>query len=178
MPIVSTSNVLYQKELCLIERIRVEQNFAQQTYVAFRDKKFGISPCCFSDYESAVMAKALSDWKYSVTGKTVLSSDSPGIFIQPLMLVNQIASISCPVIPTNVCTIIDLEELICKTGTFVFTQSSPVSVWTITHNLGRFPSVTVVDSLNQVVVGDVAYTNSNILTITFQEAFAGYAYLN
>ena len=85
---------------------------------------------------------------------------------------------SCPAIPTNVCTVIDLESILCKSGTYIHTQDVPLAVWVITHNLGSFPSVTVVDNLNQVVVGDIAYNSSNTLTITFTTAFAGYAYLN
>ena len=41
-----------------------------------------------------------------------------------------------------------------------------------------FPSVTVVDSGNSTVIGNVEYTNSNILTVTFASAFSGCAYLN
>lgn len=63
-------------------------------------------------------------------------------------------------------------------GTFVHTQSSPASIWTITHNLGRFPAITVVDSANSVVDGDILYITENQLTLTFVGAFSGKAYLN
>ena len=66
--------------------------------------------------------------------------------------------------------------------TFVFTQGVPAVTWTIQHNLGKFPSVSVVDTLNtangQVYYGDVKYTDSNNLTVTFASAFSGKAYLN
>ena len=71
-----------------------------------------------------------------------------------------------------------MAEIVADTGTFTFCQDAPLSVWTITHNLGKFPSVTVVDSGNSTVIGDVDYTNSNILTVTFASAFSGCAYLN
>ena len=61
---------------------------------------------------------------------------------------------------------------------FVFTQGVPAVTWSITHNLGKKPSVTVVDSADQTVVGDVTYTNNNSLTITFSAGFSGKAYLN
>ena len=61
---------------------------------------------------------------------------------------------------------------------FVFTQSSPSSTWNITHNLGRRPSVTVVDSAGSVVIGEVTYTSDNALTIQFSAGFSGQAYLN
>ena len=61
---------------------------------------------------------------------------------------------------------------------FVFTQSSPSATWNITHNLGKFCSVTVVDSSQEYVIGAVTYVNINSLTITFSAPFSGYAYLN
>ena len=61
---------------------------------------------------------------------------------------------------------------------FVFTQSIPSATWNITHNLGKFCSVTVVDTSNEIVIGDVTYANDNSLTITFSAPFSGKAYLN
>jgi hypothetical protein len=61
---------------------------------------------------------------------------------------------------------------------YVFNQNSPSTTWTITHNLGRRPSVTVVDSAGTVVVGEVTYTSDNVLTIQFSAGFSGQAYLN
>jgi hypothetical protein len=178
MAVAKTSNSAYQADQCLIEKIDVEQNFAKQTYVVFREKKFGITPCCYVDYESAVIDKAISDWKYSSASKVVISSGLAGLFIEPLAPINSEASILCPITPSNVCTVIDLQELLKNRETFIFSQLSPLMVWTITHNLSQYPSVTVVDLNNHIVVGDIVYTNSNILTITFENAFAGYAYLN
>jgi len=61
---------------------------------------------------------------------------------------------------------------------FVFTQNNPAVTWTITHDLDKFPSVSVVDSANEIVYGEVTYTNTNLLTVTFTAAFSGKAYLN
>ena len=61
---------------------------------------------------------------------------------------------------------------------FIFTQSIASATWNITHNLNKFCSVSVVDTANQIVIGDVTYINSNSLTITFSAAFSGKAYLN
>ena len=61
---------------------------------------------------------------------------------------------------------------------FTYTQSTPSATWTITHNLGKFPSVSVVDSANTQVYGNVDYINDNSLTLTFTSAFSGKAYLN
>jgi head-tail adaptor len=62
--------------------------------------------------------------------------------------------------------------------TFTFDQNTPAAAWTIVHNLGRFPAVTVVDSSEREVEGDVAYIDSNRLTVTFSAPFSGVAYLN
>lgn len=61
---------------------------------------------------------------------------------------------------------------------FVFTQGTPSATWNITHNLGKFCSVTVVDTSKQIVVGDITYVNDNSLTITFSAPFSGEAFLN
>lgn len=61
---------------------------------------------------------------------------------------------------------------------FVFIKSTPDSVWEITHNLDKYPSVTVVDSAGSVVIGDITYTSKSALTVTFSAAFSGKAYLN
>lgn len=63
-------------------------------------------------------------------------------------------------------------------ATYIFTQLAPITVWAIQHNLGRFPDVTVIDAHGAEVEGDVAYVDSNNLTITFSIPFAGTAYLN
>ena len=61
---------------------------------------------------------------------------------------------------------------------FVFTQGIPSATWNITHNLGKFPSVSVVDSRQQLMYGDTEYFNENSLTITFSAPFSGKAFLN
>lgn len=61
---------------------------------------------------------------------------------------------------------------------FTFVQNAAASTWTIVHNLGKFPSVTVIDSASTPVIGTVHYVNDASLTITFSAAFSGTAYLN
>ena len=69
-------------------------------------------------------------------------------------------------------------ELEAADKNYVFIQSTPSATWNITHNLSKFPSVSVVDSANTVVYGDINYINENSLTITFSAAFGGKAYMN
>ena len=62
--------------------------------------------------------------------------------------------------------------------TFTHNQGSASTTWTITHNLNKFPSVTIVTSTNVVIIGNVAYNSANQLTITLANADSGKAYLN
>jgi len=69
------------------------------------------------------------------------------------------------------------------TPTYSHNQSAASATWTITHNLNKFPSVTVIDSGDSVVQGEILYNSANQLTLTFfaggvASAFSGKAYLN
>lgn len=57
-------------------------------------------------------------------------------------------------------------------------QLSPQLTWNIAHNLGKYPSVSVVDSGGNVVIGDVEHVDTNNLVLTFSSAFSGKAYCN
>jgi hypothetical protein len=61
---------------------------------------------------------------------------------------------------------------------FYHEQSIPSDIWTITHNLNKHPAVIVVDSADNVVIGDVTYLSLNAVKIIFIGAFSGKAYLN
>lgn len=61
---------------------------------------------------------------------------------------------------------------------YTHNQLAANDTWSIEHNLGKFPAVTVVDSGGSIVVGEIDYIDENNLTITFQGAFGGKAYLN
>lgn len=61
---------------------------------------------------------------------------------------------------------------------FVYTQSAPSASWVVAHNLNKYCSVTVVDSADNVVFGDVEYDSLNQVTITFAGAFSGKAFFN
>ena len=58
------------------------------------------------------------------------------------------------------------------------TQGSASNTWVITHNLNFMPNVTVQDSAGNIVEGEIAYTNTNSLTVSFASAFSGKAYLS
>lgn len=63
-------------------------------------------------------------------------------------------------------------------ATYVHTQALPSDTWNISHPLAKFPSVTVVDSANNVIIGDVSYMNDSQIIIHFGSSFGGKAYLN
>lgn len=60
----------------------------------------------------------------------------------------------------------------------VFTQASASNEWVINHSLNKKPSVTVVDSADTVVVGEVSFQTNSRLTVKFEATFSGKAYLN
>jgi hypothetical protein len=57
-------------------------------------------------------------------------------------------------------------------------QATPATVWTVIHNLGFRPNVTVVDSGGTEVIGNVHYVDDNTVQLTFSAAFGGEAYLS
>lgn len=61
---------------------------------------------------------------------------------------------------------------------FVFEQDDPANTWIIEHNMDKHPSVSVVDNEGCLMMGDVQYVDTNIVTVTFSTEFAGKAYLN
>jgi hypothetical protein len=61
---------------------------------------------------------------------------------------------------------------------YMHTQGSASATWVITHNLGFYPNVTVQDSAGNIVEGEITYTNTNSLTVSFASAFSGKAYLS
>ncbi len=61
---------------------------------------------------------------------------------------------------------------------YVYVQTSPSATWVISHNLNKYCSVTVVDSADNTVYGDVLYNSLNQVTLTFAGAFSGKAFFN
>jgi hypothetical protein len=64
-----------------------------------------------------------------------------------------------------------------ETRRSIYTQASPSSSWSITHNLGGYPSVTVVDSGKTQVIGEVTYLSETSIRVDFTQPFSGIAYL-
>ena len=62
--------------------------------------------------------------------------------------------------------------------TFVYEQIGPATTWNIPHNLGKFPSVSVVNNNNIIINGEVTYIDNNNVQLNFSAGFSGKAYLN
>lgn len=60
---------------------------------------------------------------------------------------------------------------------FTYTQLTPATSWTIAHNLGRWPAVTVVDASGLQVTCGVQNVSTDVLLLTFNLALAGKAIL-
>lgn len=61
---------------------------------------------------------------------------------------------------------------------YIHNQDITSNVWTVVHNLGKYPSVTAVDTANTAIVCSVRYINLNSVELTFTEAFSGRAFCN
>ena len=63
---------------------------------------------------------------------------------------------------------------------YVHTQSTVSNDWTITHNLGYFPNVTILDNENppRIVEADIRYLNTSSVRIIMNTSMSGTAYLS
>lgn len=62
--------------------------------------------------------------------------------------------------------------------TFVYEQGVASDTWVIEHNLGKYPSVSLVDSAGTQFDADVEYNSENICTVRMNGATTGKAFLN
>jgi len=59
----------------------------------------------------------------------------------------------------------------------IHSQISPSSTWTITHDLSGYPAVSVVDTAGTLGYGEISYSSTTEVVVSFSAPFAGYAYL-
>ena len=72
-----------------------------------------------------------------------------------------------------------LEELgIINDKNYHHVQSVASNEWIVHHNLNKYPSVTVIDSAENEVIGEVEHIDRNSLKIKFAGSFSGKATLN
>lgn len=61
---------------------------------------------------------------------------------------------------------------------YVHAQGTPSTSWVVTHNLGKYASVVVVDSGDSVVIPSIHYDSLNSITLTFGSPTSGKAFVN
>lgn len=62
--------------------------------------------------------------------------------------------------------------------TYLHIQERASSEWSITHSLGKYPSVSIIDTAGSQVEGEVTYISLNEIKIEFSSPFSGKATLN
>lgn len=70
-----------------------------------------------------------------------------------------------------------LQSLTVQTN-YVHDQQVASATWVINHNMGKRPSVSIVDTADDEIIAEVRYNSNNQVTLTFSSAVSGKAYLN
>lgn len=69
-------------------------------------------------------------------------------------------------------------EIFESSKTYVHTQSENSTTWEVEHNLDKYPSVTVVDTGDNILYTEVEYIDKNNLEIRFVASTSGKAFIN
>lgn len=119
---------------------------------------------------------------YVDIGILTVDEDTPDATLNQLMMAQATVVPRDPLINEMLQIIADFEASGGGSGTgattFTWNQTIPLTVWTIPHNMSRYPSVTVVDTSGNRVEPDVTYQSNDIVQVVHGAAFAGKAYLN
>lgn len=70
------------------------------------------------------------------------------------------------------------QDVTISNPSFVFEQAIPSDTWVINHNLGKRPSITLVDSSGREFETEREYVNDNQVIVRLLSATTGFAYLN
>jgi uncharacterized membrane protein YkoI len=62
--------------------------------------------------------------------------------------------------------------------TYEHVQSAASTTWNVAHNLDKKPSVSIADSADNILYGEITHTDLNNLVITLSAATSGKAYIN
>lgn len=73
--------------------------------------------------------------------------------------------------------VVKLGGVMVNTRRHVHDQGAVSDHWVIDHTLGGYPSVMVVDTAKNVVIGEITYNSTTQVVVDFSAAFSGYAYL-
>lgn len=61
---------------------------------------------------------------------------------------------------------------------YIYEQTEPKSIWIITHNLGKYPSIDIIDDNNIIIMGEIEYISENKIIARFNKEYTGKAILN
>lgn len=170
----------------IIKTIETERKFATAVYKNFTAMRFGMTPCCILDMEKEAIKKELCDWQelnsYSTSSSDVYSSM---LGVEVCLTPAETGTTTWTAI--DVQALVDrlqiLEETVANTVdekdlNYVHTQSTPLAVWTITHDLEKKPSVRIEDLAGNDIIAEIDYVDLNTITIVFAIPLSGTAYLN
>lgn len=76
---------------------------------------------------------------------------------------------------SNIYNKTEIDSLVGSSG-YQHDQITPNAVWSISHNLGFYPDVSIKDSIGNEIFADVFHNSANQVTITFTGAETGRAY--
>lgn len=60
---------------------------------------------------------------------------------------------------------------------YIHIQDEPLSIWNITHNLKRYPDLTIIDSTGRIVECDIRYISIDVVEVHSNIPFKGIAQL-
>ena len=125
------------------------------------------------------VTRTKTDSVVSEPADRLLEIHDPGVAGPPNVLtVGTVTSGTAAVSITGTAPSQVLNFVLPVAGSYIHTQSVSASTWTINHNLGFNPAVAIVDSGENVVIGDVTYISTNALSVSFTASFGGKAYLS
>lgn len=75
-------------------------------------------------------------------------------------------------------TLKKITDSLVGSSTYIHDQGIASNTWVINHNLDKKPSITIVDSADNVIEGKETYIDENTIQIEFNSIFKGKAYLN
>lgn len=99
-----------------------------------------------------------------VTQTIVVQQDAPPVNIE---LSTELSEVNIEVLPLNA-----------GDKNYLHTQTLPSTQWNVAHNLNKYPSVTIVNSAGDEVIGGVKFIDLNNVQLKFSAAFSGEAYFN
>ena len=165
---------------------QLETKFAQAVYREFKQKRFGLTPCCFTTLSDLKIQKELSDWESLNAQDLTVSTDinlalacsNDDLLATVDFTVNQVyldSIINRIEVLENVNITNNIDE---KDLHYTHIQSVPSTLWTIEHNLNKLASVRIEDADGNDVIGEIDYVSTNKLIINFVIPVLGKAYLN